>query len=74
MGIEPTSLAWEARVMAIIRRPQSRRLYRGFEGLGRGGVLAAGIVTGMALSWRGGVARTPRDRPRLCENSAEHSS
>jgi len=49
-------------------------LYRGFEGLGRGGVLAAGIVTGMALSWRGGVARTPRDRPRLCENSAEHSS
>ena len=24
MGIEPTSLAWEARVMAIIRRPQSQ--------------------------------------------------
>ncbi len=28
MGIEPTSLAWEARVMAIIRRPQEGRFYR----------------------------------------------
>lgn len=24
MGIEPTSLAWEAKVMAIIRRPRTR--------------------------------------------------
>ena len=30
MGIEPTSLAWEARVMAIIRRPQSTQFYKGF--------------------------------------------
>lgn len=36
MGIEPTSLAWEARVIAIIRRPQRQRLYRGFGGLGSG--------------------------------------
>lgn len=34
MGIEPTSLAWEARVMAIIRRPQSQQFYRVFGGLG----------------------------------------
>src|SRR5579864_288531 len=27
MGIEPTSLAWEARVIAIIRRPQSALFY-----------------------------------------------
>jgi hypothetical protein len=27
MGIEPTSLAWEARVIAIIRRPQSAPFY-----------------------------------------------
>ncbi len=34
MGIEPTSLAWEARVITIIRRPQRPRLYRDFGGLG----------------------------------------
>jgi hypothetical protein len=27
-GIEPSSSAWEAEVMAIIRRPQSLRVYR----------------------------------------------
>lgn len=48
MGIEPTSSAWEAEVMAIIRRPQSLRFYRGFGGDGKWGVLAAGIETGMA--------------------------
>lgn len=30
MGIEPTSSAWEAEVMAIIRRPQNAQFYRGF--------------------------------------------
>lgn len=29
MGIEPTSVAWEATVMAIIRRPQRARFYAG---------------------------------------------
>ncbi len=29
MGIEPTSVAWEATVMAIIRRPQRTRFYAG---------------------------------------------
>ena len=37
MGIEPTSLAWEARVIAIIRRPQSPRFYRVLSGLGSRG-------------------------------------
>ena len=32
MGIEPTSLAWEAKVMAIIRRPQEARFYAGCPG------------------------------------------
>lgn len=36
MGIEPTSSAWEAEVMAIIRRPQNGGLYRDFCGLGSG--------------------------------------
>ena len=34
MGIEPTSLAWEAKVMAIIRRPlwlRQSRLYHGWQ-------------------------------------------
>ena len=30
MGIEPTSLAWEAKVMAIIRRPRTRNSMRVF--------------------------------------------
>jgi hypothetical protein len=33
MGIEPTSSAWEAEVMAIIRRPQSAPFYADFAGL-----------------------------------------
>lgn len=33
MGIEPTSLAWEARVIAIIRRPRRQRFYRVLGGL-----------------------------------------
>lgn len=28
MGIEPTSLAWEAKVIAIIRRPRNRDFMR----------------------------------------------
>jgi hypothetical protein len=36
MGIEPTSPAWEAGVIAIIRRPQSTLFYRVFGGLGSG--------------------------------------
>lgn len=48
MGIEPTSSAWEAEVMAIIRRPQNWQFYRGLGGDGKRGVLAAGIETGAA--------------------------
>lgn len=36
MGIEPTSSAWEAEVMAIIRRPQNGGLYREVGGEGKG--------------------------------------
>ncbi len=35
MGIEPTSLAWEARVIAIIRRPQSAPFYAVSADLGK---------------------------------------
>ena len=35
MGIEPTSSAWEAEVMAIIRRPQNAQFYRGLGGDGK---------------------------------------
>jgi hypothetical protein len=35
MGIEPTSPAWEAGVIAIIRRPQSALFYTGSRGLGK---------------------------------------
>ena len=33
MGIEPTSSAWEAEVMAIIRRPQNAQFYRVWVGM-----------------------------------------
>lgn len=36
MGIEPTSSAWEAEVMAIIRRPRNWRFYRDWGGDGKG--------------------------------------
>ncbi len=48
MGIEPTSPAWEAEVMAIIRRPQNAQFYRGLGGDGKRGVLAGGSETGVA--------------------------
>lgn len=48
MGIEPTSSAWEAEVMAIIRRPQNAQFYRGLGGDGKRAVLCGGIETGMA--------------------------
>ncbi len=56
MGIEPTSSAWEAEVMAIIRRPQNARFYRGLGGDGKRAVLGGGIETGMAARWSGGIA------------------
>lgn len=56
MGIEPTSSAWEAEVMAIIRRPQNWRFYRDWGGDGKGVVWGGGIETGMARCWSGGVA------------------
>ena len=36
MGVEPTSLAWEARVIAVIRRPQRAQSYRGLSDLWSG--------------------------------------
>lgn len=48
MGIEPTSSAWEAEVMAIIRRPQSLRFYRGFGGDGKWVVSGGGSETCIA--------------------------
>lgn len=66
MGIEPTSSAWEAEVMAIIRRPQNAQFYRDLAGDGKRGVLAGGSETGMARCWSGGVAGSgSRDRPLL---------
>lgn len=65
MGIEPTSLAWEARVMAIIRRPQRPRFYRVFGGLGRWVVLAAGTETGIARGSSGGSKRITSTLIRL---------
>lgn len=56
MGIEPTSSAWEAEVMAIIRRPQNEQFYRGSGGNGKREVLGGGSETGTARCWRGGVA------------------
>lgn len=48
MGIEPTSSAWEAEVIAIIRRPQNWRFYRGLGGDGKRVVSGGGSETGMA--------------------------
>jgi hypothetical protein len=56
MGIEPTSSAWEAEVMAIIRRPQNAQFYRGSGGDGKREVLGGGGETGIARCWSGGVA------------------
>lgn len=63
MGIEPTSLAWEARVIAIIRRPRRPRFYRVFWGLGSG--VSRPLVSKLAWLGGGAVASTGgvRDRP-----------
>lgn len=52
MGIEPTSSAWEAEVMAIIRRPQNCRFYRGSGGNGKRGVWVGCIETGIVVARR----------------------
>lgn len=61
MGIEPTSLAWEARVIAIIRRPQSQRFYRVFWGLGSG--VSWSLASKMAWLGGGAVASPGGGRP-----------
>lgn len=43
MGIEPTSPAWEAGVIAIIRRPQNASFYRVLHRDGKAGDLCAGV-------------------------------
>lgn len=59
-GGEKRAGAWEARVIAIIRRPQSAQFYRVFGGKGKGVVLDAGSETGVAgwgaMASRGVVA------------------
>lgn len=48
MGIEPTSSAWEAEVMAIIRRPQNVEFYSGLGEESKRGDWAAVIEAGIA--------------------------
>lgn len=67
MGIEPTSLAWEARVMAIIRRPQRQRLYWVFGGLGRGVVLGC-----WHRNWHGSLVERWHRRDSPTSTTKEH--
>lgn len=48
MGIEPTSSAWEAEVMAIIRRPQNAQFYMGLPRCAK-----RAVSGGRALTWLG---------------------
>lgn len=75
MGIEPTSSAWEAEVMAIIRRPQNWRFYRGWVGMASGWFGA--VVAKLAWLDAGAVASPAVSGERLAihaiHNQAERT-